>query len=129
MTHLCSRCGRPWRENHCVLCSLEQKRHFSFWEYISNEMCEYYCQGECLDSSRRREQCIERDCPKIQSRPAEQLIEFLESLDCGDNSCYFKARGKGGMRTNGGCRCLKGLPRMLQIEILKWWKGEKTHDC
>lgn len=25
--------------------------------------------------------------------------------DCGDNSCYF-AVGKGGMRTNGGCRCL-----------------------
>jgi hypothetical protein len=26
-------------------------------------------------------------------------------LDCGDNSCYF-ATAKGGMRTNGGCRCL-----------------------
>ena len=25
-------------------------------------------------------------------------------LDCGDNSCYF-AKTKGGMRTNGGCRC------------------------
>lgn len=26
-------------------------------------------------------------------------------LDCGDNSCLF-AKSKGGMRTNGGCRCL-----------------------
>lgn len=30
-------------------------------------------------------------------RAAEQYV------DCGDNSCRFKARG--GMRTNGGCRC------------------------
>lgn len=29
-------------------------------------------------------------------------------LDCGDNSCMF-ARQKTGMRTNGGCRCLKDL--------------------
>lgn len=27
-------------------------------------------------------------------------------LDCGDNSCRFKAHGPGGMRTNGGCSCL-----------------------
>jgi hypothetical protein len=26
-------------------------------------------------------------------------------IDCGDNSCQF-ATQKGGMRTNGGCRCL-----------------------
>lgn len=25
--------------------------------------------------------------------------------DCGDNSCGFGGAGKGGMRTNGGCRC------------------------
>ena len=25
-------------------------------------------------------------------------------IDCGDNSCMFGRRG--GMRTNGGCRCL-----------------------
>ena len=35
--------------------------------------------------------------------------------DCGDSSCYF-ATSKGGMRTNGGCRCFsnagfnKGTP-------------------
>lgn len=30
-------------------------------------------------------------------------------LDCGDNSCEFDGGGAGGMRTNGGCRCLQGL--------------------
>ena len=28
-----------------------------------------------------------------------------ETRDCGDNGCKYKARGRGGMRTNGGCRC------------------------
>lgn len=28
----------------------------------------------------------------------------MSELDCGDNSCAF-AKEKGGMRTNGGCRC------------------------
>jgi len=27
-------------------------------------------------------------------------------IDCGDNSCLFATR-RGGMRTNGGCRCLE----------------------
>lgn len=27
------------------------------------------------------------------------------ALDCGDNSCRSPTRGRGGMRTNGGCRC------------------------
>ena len=26
-------------------------------------------------------------------------------LDCGDSSCRSPERGRGGMRTNGGCRC------------------------
>ncbi len=26
--------------------------------------------------------------------------------DCGDNSCLFAGKNKGGMRTNGGCRCI-----------------------
>ncbi len=29
-------------------------------------------------------------------------------LDCGDNSCEF-TRNRGGMRTNGGCRCVKDI--------------------
>ena len=38
--------------------------------------------------------------------------------DCGDNSCLFGGRGKGGMRTNGGCRCYKDVrPDMRRIYI------------
>lgn len=33
----------------------------------------------------------------------------LQGLDCGDNSCRFAVK-KGGMRTNGGCRCLDRQP-------------------
>ena len=35
-----------------------------------------------------------------------------ELCDCGDNSCRF-ARHKGGMRTNGGCRCAEGRPGVM----------------
>lgn len=28
----------------------------------------------------------------------------IHQLDCGDNSCRYATK-KGGMRTNGGCRC------------------------
>lgn len=31
-------------------------------------------------------------------------MERLKKLDCGDNGCLY-AEEKGGMRTNGGCRC------------------------
>ena len=44
--------------------------------------------------------------------------------DCGDNSCLFGGRGKGGMRTNGGCRCLQGVKFETRryFEILE-------HEC
>jgi len=40
--------------------------------------------------------------------PRSYCNESLEvsALDCGDNSCLF-AKNKGGMRTNGGCRCFE----------------------
>ena len=42
--------------------------------------------------------------------------------DCGDNSCLFGGRGKGGMRTNGGCRCFKDVrPDMRRIFIERMW--------
>jgi hypothetical protein len=37
--------------------------------------------------------------------------------DCGDNSCLFGGRGKGGMRTNGGCRCYRDLPAVKRIYV------------
>lgn len=53
-----------------------------------------------------------------QEKPKNELVELdktrikiilqqLAQMDCGDNSCLFAGRGKGGMRTNGGCQCYK----------------------
>ena len=41
---------------------------------------------------------------------------YRGKLDCGDNSCRF-AVAKGGMRTNGGCRCIDNLmERIAELE-------------
>lgn len=37
-----------------------------------------------------------------------QKLHEKTVLDCGDNSCLFATR-RGGMRTNGGCRCIERL--------------------
>lgn len=49
----------------------------------------------------------------------DQLIAWLRdnAPDCGDNSCVFGGQGKGGMRTNGGCRCFKELPALKRIYV------------
>lgn len=58
--------------------------------------------------------------------------------DCGDNSCLFGGRGKGGMRTNGGCRCFKDLPTAKRIYVERlfsektatvWKRGEQRVVC
>jgi len=48
-------------------------------------------------------------------------LEWLTTtLDCGDNSCHFKDPTKpGGMRTNGGCRCLDLLDVGKRRFVLK----------
>lgn len=53
----------------------------------------------------------------------EMLAGWIEenAPDCGDNSCLFGGRGRGGMRTNGGCRCFKDVrpdTRRIFIERL-----------
>jgi hypothetical protein len=47
------------------------------------------------------------------------LIDWLHenAPDCGDNSCMFGGRGKGGMRTNGGCRCFRDLSTLKRIYV------------
>jgi hypothetical protein len=40
------------------------------------------------------------------------------SIDCGDNSCRFAVK-KGGMRTNGGCRCLSTGRSMMTAPPLE----------
>lgn len=55
----------------------------------------------------------------------KELIKALLELDCGDNSCLFSSN-KGGMRTNGGCRCLKEFPTKLQLAIKRiYWNYKK----
>lgn len=46
-------------------------------------------------------------------------INLFPTLDCGDNSCKYKARGAGGMRTNGGCRCGDNRPRDVERFLLR----------
>lgn len=48
----------------------------------------------------------------------------MGDLDCGDNSCLF-AWKKGGMRTNGGCRCLQDLPTELRRDVQLWAQKAK----
>ena len=47
---------------------------------------------------------------------------LFTTLDCGDNSCYYRDRTKpSGMRTNGGCSCFKDLPQSKRIFVNKMW--------
>ena len=43
----------------------------------------------------------------------------LDVVDCGDNSCLF-AEARGGMRTNGGCRCFDELPASSRRQLVIW---------
>lgn len=49
--------------------------------------------------------------------------------DCGDNSCLFGGRGKGGMRTNGGCRCFKDLPTAKRIYVERLFAASVTRSA
>lgn len=50
-------------------------------------------------------------------------------MDCGDNSCLF-AEAKGGMRTNGGRRCLEPLRgvgyRKMATHVRAWLAAAKA---
>ena len=48
-------------------------------------------------------------------------------MDCGDNSCQFEGRDRGGMRTNGGCYCLEDLDfdkRMRALGYIRHLEAE-----
>lgn len=64
---------------------------------------------------------LERDLSDERARRSSValLTDWLRenAPDCGDNSCLFGGRGKGGMRTNGGCRCFKDLPTAKRIYV------------
>lgn len=66
----------------------------------------------------------------------EQFKLIYEALDCSDNSCLFKKKnkfGKYGMRTNGGCRCLRNtslLPKQERTirKLLQMLKYNLDHE-
>src|SRR5687767_12632029 len=78
-------------------------------EYGDNPKC--YRHGEGTDWAKAQEAprpAAEK--PKEAGKcAAREVRERLSSLDCGDNSCWF-AKSRGGMRTNGGCRCFNERP-------------------
>lgn len=39
-----------------------------------------------------------------------EALATLDTLTCNDGSCFFAAPPVGGMRTNGGCDCIRGRP-------------------
>ena len=45
-------------------------------------------------------------------------LQRLAQSDCGDNSCMFAGRGKGGMRTNGGCRCYHNMADEFTTKVM-----------
>lgn len=58
---------------------------------------------------------------KLQAAEAKsaKLIEVFDfDLDCGDNSCFY-AKKKGGMRTNGGCRCVSNNQSHVNLVLRK----------
>jgi hypothetical protein len=50
----------------------------------------------------------------------------IKYVDCGDNSCVCcPPEERKGMRTNGGCRCVKGLvaeSRLLVCRAIYYWR-------
>jgi hypothetical protein len=54
---------------------------------------------------------LQQPHPVTARRHAAGVVErghedpMIEALDCGSNSCRSPERGRGGMRTNGGCSC------------------------
>ena len=49
-------------------------------------------------------------------------------LDCGDNSCEF-AEVKTGMRTNGGCRCIKDLSFDRRMAVRGYIKALREENA
>jgi hypothetical protein len=66
----------------------------------------------------------------LSDKPMPSLSDWLRenAPDCGDNSCMFGGRGKGGMRTNGGCRCYRDLPTMKRIYVERMFAALATQS-
>lgn len=79
------------------------------------------------DGCKNEERCCrEERCCGLDASSERPILDWLRehAPDCGDNSCLFGGRGKGGMRTNGGCRCFKDVrPDMKRVFIERMWNA------
>lgn len=71
--------------------------------------CQHYERG-LADGKADLDAAVERERGRVIGIFVGELQKLHEKtvLDCGDNSCLFATR-RGGMRTNGGCRCIERL--------------------
>lgn len=69
---------------------------------------------EVTEALKKNEVCV---CPR--TTELNILLQRLAQSDCGSNSCLFAGRGKGGMRTNGGCTCYKNTSEAIRKLILE----------
>lgn len=52
------------------------------------------------------------------SAAEEKALDHLAEICCGDNSCYYlPAERRGGMRTNGGCRCIERVAGTQEVRL------------
>jgi hypothetical protein len=52
-----------------------------------------------------------------------------KTLDCGSNSCKYKPKDAGGMRTNGGCGCFSDLPIKKRLFVEKMFFALKDQQA
>jgi hypothetical protein len=58
-----------------------------------------------------------RDDPRAAILALADRDQAVARLDCGDNSCTSPIRQRGGMRTNGGCRCDPLAVALLHVRL------------
>lgn len=118
------------KKHECLVCDGEvELLKSSFEQYQPSVYVCKNCKCEMSkiridDKNAMREECIDAllkaDLCKV---PNETLIDIklqlLAQQDCGSNSCLFAGRGKGGMRTNGGCMCHRPAAKAIRDLMMK----------
>jgi len=86
--------------------------------------CGKCCPGP-LYSQHERDAAVARERDRVIGIFVGELQKLHENtvLDCGDNSCLFATR-RGGMRTNGGCRCIE---RLLDAAVAREREEVQAH--
>lgn len=111
---------------HCVAIGME------FARQLEHELAEAQQRIAALESMNDNLASVNIALAELRDTSSSEKDKFRDWLlekapDCGDNSCLFGGRGKGGMRTNGGCRCFKDVrPDMRRIFIERLWESFVT---